>query len=473
MAHYDTIVIGAGLAGLAAAIRTAHFGKSVRLFETHTAIGGLNSWYKRNGRVIDVGLHALTNFVPESDRSAPLNRILRQLRIKRSELELVPQDHSDIVFPDNTLRLNNDFEAFRAQIAEQFPDDIDGFDELVKVVRAQAYSGEPLPYSSTQVELSEYIMDQRLIDMLCMPVMYYGNPCEEDMDFQPFCTMFQSILIEGFARPRHGMKQFLEVLQTHLEQEGGELTLGCRIRKVTTSGGRVCGVIDENGEEYTADAIVAAVDAIEVAHLIGRENLEPSNPFFSLLANWEDTLEYLPRHSFVEGIFELPRPVRDYGLTASVTFLCNAEDFQYFAPESFNSPFEHILVCAPGNYPGCDEEANILRLSGMTDADEWIHAIPREEYLAQKQTVAKGLKKALAKRYPKLAADAKYLDLFTPHTIAHFTDKMRGGIYGGRVKFKDFQTGYPNMLIAGTDQGLLGIVGAMLSGIIAANTLMK
>ena len=44
-----------------------------------------------------------------------------------------------------------------------------------------------------------------------------------------------------------------------------------------------------------------------------------------------------------------------------------------------------------------------------------------------------------------------------------------GGIYGGTMKLKDFRTGFKNMLIAGTDQGLLGIVGSMLSGVIAAN----
>ena len=56
--NYDAVVIGAGLSGLAAGIRLAHFGKKVVIIEAHGACGGLNSYYRRGERLIDVGLHA-------------------------------------------------------------------------------------------------------------------------------------------------------------------------------------------------------------------------------------------------------------------------------------------------------------------------------------------------------------------------------------------------------------------------------
>ncbi|HUG12350.1 MAG TPA: FAD-dependent oxidoreductase, partial [Opitutaceae bacterium] len=48
--HYDAIIIGAGMSGLAAGIRLAHFGKRVVILERHNAIGGLNSFYSIDGR---------------------------------------------------------------------------------------------------------------------------------------------------------------------------------------------------------------------------------------------------------------------------------------------------------------------------------------------------------------------------------------------------------------------------------------
>src|ERR1019366_5509846 len=90
-AQYDVAIIGAGLSGLAAGIRLAHFGRRVCIFERHNAVGGLNSFYSIGGRKYDVGLHAVTNYVPAGVKGTPLGKILRQLRIERDELALSPQ----------------------------------------------------------------------------------------------------------------------------------------------------------------------------------------------------------------------------------------------------------------------------------------------------------------------------------------------------------------------------------------------
>ena len=48
-AMYDAIIIGAGMSGLAAGIRLAHFDQKVCILERHTTIGGLNSFYRLGG----------------------------------------------------------------------------------------------------------------------------------------------------------------------------------------------------------------------------------------------------------------------------------------------------------------------------------------------------------------------------------------------------------------------------------------
>ena len=110
---YDTIVIGAGMSGLAAGIRLAQFDQRVIVLDRHYLWGGLNSFYKQKGRRFDVGLHALTNFVPKGTKGRPLTRILRQLRIPYDALELGEQSGSRVDFPGVSLRWNNDFELLR------------------------------------------------------------------------------------------------------------------------------------------------------------------------------------------------------------------------------------------------------------------------------------------------------------------------------------------------------------------------
>jgi len=80
---YPLLIIGGGLSGLAAGIRFARFGQKVLILEKHSKIGGLNSYYHRKGKLLETGLHAVSNFAPPEDKHAPLNRLLRQHRKRR------------------------------------------------------------------------------------------------------------------------------------------------------------------------------------------------------------------------------------------------------------------------------------------------------------------------------------------------------------------------------------------------------
>ena len=128
--HYDTLIIGAGLSGLAAGIRLAYFEEPVCIVERHTTIGGLNSFYRLRDRNYDVGLHAVTNFVPRGTKTGPLSKVLRQLRLSWDDFDLSPQYGSQVAFPGKSLRFNNDFELLVSQVAQEFPAQIDGFRRL-------------------------------------------------------------------------------------------------------------------------------------------------------------------------------------------------------------------------------------------------------------------------------------------------------------------------------------------------------
>ncbi len=60
-------------------------------------------------------------------------------------------------------------------------------------------------------------------------------------------------------------------------------------------------------------------------------------------------------------------------------------------------------------------------------------------------------------------------DTFTPRTIRHYTGHVNGCVYGAPRKSWDGATPIKNLYLCGTDQGYLGIVGAMISGITMAN----
>ena len=131
---FDVVVIGAGMSGMAAAIRLALFDRKVLLLERHNVPGGLNSYYALGGRRYDVGLHAVTNYVPPGVRGTPLTKIFRQLRIDRDEFALSEQNGSSVVFPDFELRFANDLESLQAEVERVFPQCADGFDRLLRTM---------------------------------------------------------------------------------------------------------------------------------------------------------------------------------------------------------------------------------------------------------------------------------------------------------------------------------------------------
>ncbi len=198
---YDTIIIGAGMSGLAAGIRLAHFDQRVCILERHTAIGGLNSFYRHSGRDLDVGLHAVTNYAPKGSRSGPLVRLLRQLRLAWEELALAPQMGSTIEFPGLSMQFNNDFELFESEVYRHFPQEKDNFHRLMAQLCDYDQLGQPQTGRSARAVVSEIIHDPLLVEMLFCPVLYYGGAKEHDMDFGQFSILFRSIFFEGLRGP--------------------------------------------------------------------------------------------------------------------------------------------------------------------------------------------------------------------------------------------------------------------------------
>src|SRR4051812_12833213 len=198
--HYDVAIIGAGMSGLAAGIRLAHFGKKVCIFERHNAVGGLNGFYSINGRKFDVGLHAMTNYVRPGVKGTPLTKLLRQLRIDRDEFALCEQKQSRIAFGsrgETSLRFTNDFAVFESEVAEKFPAQIDGFRRLVALVKGYDDVSLDAKPESARAVVRQQIRDPLLEDMLFAPVMYYGSASEHDMEFGQFVIMFKALFLEG------------------------------------------------------------------------------------------------------------------------------------------------------------------------------------------------------------------------------------------------------------------------------------
>jgi len=452
--HYNTVIIGAGMSGLSAGVRLAYYEKSVCILERHTTIGGLNSFYRLRKRNYDVGLHAVTNYAAPGTKVGPLSKLLRQLRMKWEDFDLRPQLHSSIAFPDCKLQFTNDFAFFLEQVGSVFPLQVDGFRKLLGAIDSHDALNLDRSSASARRVVKEYISDPLLVDMIFCPLMFYGSATPHDMDFSQFVIMFKSIFYEGFGRPFGGIRLILKKLVRHFKALGGHLKLRAGVSEIIQRNGEAKAVVLDDGTEITADNVLSSAGAAETMRMV-----DPSKP--SVRPTPGDI-------SFVESISVLDCEPSSLGHSETIVFYNDADSFNYERPQD-PVDLRSGIICSPNNFDYSRPlEDGRIRITALAEPDYWLH-LPEDEYQSLKMRWNDRIIESALKHIPDFRAHVIDTDVFTPRTIQRFTGHLNCCVYGAPEKFVNGQTSVRNLYLCGTDQGFLGIVGAMLSGITIAN----
>ncbi len=455
MSRYDTIIIGAGMSGLAAGIRLAYYDQRVCILERHTTIGGLNSFYRMAGRNFDVGLHAVTNFVPKGTRKGPLARLLRQLRFSWDDFSLSPQVGSAVMFPGVTLGFNNQFEFLQSEVNRNFPAEKDNFQRLANTVIDYDDVNEQSASRSAREVVSSIIRDPLLVDMLFCPLMYYGSAREHDMDFAQFSIMFRSIFMEGFARPWAGVRLILRHLVRRFKQLGGELRLRAGVSRMEVDNGRVVGVVLDDGRHISAERILSSAGWVETMRMCD----QPPPP----AAHREPG-----QLSFVESVSVLDGEPRELGCDRTVVFFNDSDKFHWQKPDEMVD-LRSGVVCVPNNFQyDSPLGEGMVRVTALANFDRW-RGLPAEAYQAAKQMWHDKIVDSAVRFVGDFRSRVVATDTFTPTTIRRFTGHENGAVYGAPVKRWSGTTHLKNLFVCGTDQGFVGIIGAMFSGVAMAN----
>ncbi len=458
MSHYDTIIIGAGMSGLAAGIRLAYYDQRVCILERHTTIGGLNSFYRLDGRNYDVGLHAVTNFTSKGARKGPLARLLRQLRFSWDDFCLSPQIGSTIAFPGISLRFNNNFEFLRSEVHRNFPGEKDNFARLAETVVEYDDLDERVARCSARTIVSDIIQDPLLVDMLFCPLMFYGSARENDMDFAQFSIMFRSIFMEGLARPWAGVRVILKNLVRRFKQLGGELRLRAGVQRMEVERDRVSRIILDDGTLIEGDRVLSSAGWFETMRMCADDR--PSQP---------QAPEAGPGQlSFVESVSVLDSEPRELGCDRTIVFYNDSSNFHWRKPDELVDVRSGV-ICCPNNF-AYDQPLGdgLVRITALANFDRWKH-LPATAYQAAKRACNQKMVESAVRFIADFRPHIVATDTFTPTTIRRFTGHENGAVYGTPEKRWSGTTHLKNLFICGTDQGFVGIIGAMFSGIAMAN----
>jgi phytoene dehydrogenase-like protein len=253
----DVLVVGAGLAGLAAARTLRSAGCDVQLVEASDGVGGRVRTDRVDGFLLDRGFQILLTAYSELERQDILPRLDLRRFDSGSRIRFDGAFH-DLVDPwrDPVKALSGLF-APVGSIRDKL-----GVGRLRADAKSAPYLAEPSPDRSIREELERRGFSPKFVQTFLRPFLS-GVLLESDLDTSARYLLF---LFRCFAEgdavvPAGGMGDLPGVLADDLD---GRIHIGCRVTALTDRS-----VTLADGATIAAGRVVLAVDAAAAESLVG------------------------------------------------------------------------------------------------------------------------------------------------------------------------------------------------------------
>jgi len=279
MKNEHALVIGAGIGGIATAIRLAQNGYQVTVVEKTQRAGGRCNIIEKDGHRFDTGPTLFLMPKLYQQAFAELGERIED------HVELIRIDPTyKIYFDDDTLlRLTSDLKEMQDQLERIEPG---SFGQYVRYlaegqlhyqlalpnVIQRAFEHWPQFFTLKNLllmlrlkaikkhynHIAKYFQDERLKVAFTFQNMYMGvNPTEAPAIFS---LMQYTELADGVWFPKGGMYSVIEALEKIARQWGVEFIFDTDVEKIVVENNRATGVLMERKQQLDADLVIANAD---------------------------------------------------------------------------------------------------------------------------------------------------------------------------------------------------------------------
>ena len=295
----DSVVIGSGFGGIAAALRLRAKKHNVTLIEKHSDLGGRARVFKKNGFTFDAGPTVIT---------APylINELFEMFNKKPQDyIELTPLNTwYRFVFEDGTkFDYSGNEEQMKNQINKINKEDVIGYENLVKFTKKIFDKGfleladvpfdrpffmlKQFPslinlksYKSVYSLVSAYVKNEKLRRMLSMhPLLVGGNPFTTTSIYGLILYLEKKW---GIHYSMGGTGNIIIALEKLMNEVGVKIIKGQEVKKINLENKKIKSVKLNNQQNINANYIICNADPPDVY-----DNLINKNKNNSLLFEWK------------------------------------------------------------------------------------------------------------------------------------------------------------------------------------------
>jgi phytoene desaturase len=283
------VVVGAGLAGLSAALQLAGRGRAVTVVERGPHPGGRMGRLDIDGYHLDTGPTVLTMRDIIDDAFAAVG----ESTADRLELLPVSPAYRASFSDGSALDVHTEAGAMAAEV-ERFagPDAAGGYlrlrDWLTRLYRVEfdgfiaANFDSPLSLLTPQLArlaatggfrrwdrvMRRFITDDRLRRIFTFQALYVGVPPQRALAVYAVIAYMDTVA--GVYFPRGGMRALPDALAAAAADAGVEFRYQATVSALERAGGRVSAVLTDAGERIACDAVVLTTELPDTYRLLGR-----------------------------------------------------------------------------------------------------------------------------------------------------------------------------------------------------------
>ena len=447
----SVIIIGAGIAGLAAGCYGQMNGYSTQIFEMHNLPGGLCTSWRRKGYTFDGCIHYLVGSRPSSDFYDLWAELGAVQNLSLVEHEFVER----AIFQDGRqFTLYCEVDRLEAHMKAISPADAGQVEELVDAVRL--FSRFEIPWrkpvgllsAADKVRIGFKLLPflrsmkrwnrtslQDFVDQLSSPLLRESLLLMAGTGDAPVLALIMTLAFHNkgdAAFPDGGSLKFASSIRERYRELGGKLHYHARVVEILLEGAgsaqngpgeryRAVGLRLADGSEHRADYVISAADGrTTIYEMLGGRFLDDE-----IRRTYDEVPRWQPWVQVSLGV------ARDLSGEPSPAVYELAEPIRLAHKAQRGLKFRHY--CGDPTMAPAGKSVIVVTFEG-SDYAYWkeLYADP-VRYAAEKERVADEVIDRLESYFPGLRDQVEVVDVASPMTYKRYTGNWQGSPMGWKI----------------------------------------